>query len=109
MKNAVSITPTAFQILSVVSSGIEPESRASETLILSIVLRDQAEIAKRFLNVINVINLVNVMNVLNPPIRQSANAPIRQSANLFPEPPHVRCKDLYGNGQQNYAKKLTYG
>ena len=101
MKNAVSITPTAFQILSVVSSGIEPESRASETLILSIVLRDHSEIAKRLLNVINVINLVNVMNVLNPPIRQSAN--------LFPEPPHVRCKDLYGNGQQNYAKKLTYG
>jgi hypothetical protein len=36
-----------YRLSEVVSSGIEPESRASETLILSIVLRDRWEVASR--------------------------------------------------------------
>lgn len=60
----------------VVPSRIELESRASETLILSIVLQDQGYIF-----------------------------PLGGSFQEFRE---VAAEDLYGNGQQNYAKKFTY-
>ncbi len=60
----------------VASTGIEPVSGASETLILSIVLRGHENL--------------RLPDGLNQSVK-------------------VRSEDLNGDGQQNYAKKFTYG
>lgn len=50
-------------VLVVVSSGIEPESRASETLILSIVLRDRCAVYSRQLAVDKNSQLAKIMSL----------------------------------------------
>ena len=62
----------------VASSGIEPESGASETLILS------------------------------PSERRSAGRALYYEAGLLYQAAGICCKHFYGNSQQNYAKKLSY-
>jgi hypothetical protein len=91
----------------VVSSGIEPESRASETLILSIVLRDQ--IMWKYDNGVNA--------EMKPPTKFPAKEltePKHFHISIFLTFPHllnqpgcIARKDFYGNGQQYYAKKFS--
>lgn len=69
---------------SVASTGIEPVSGASETLILSIVLRG--------LVMFEVADIKRNSSLLK----------------LLYQSRGIGCKDLDGNSQQNYAKKFSY-
>ena len=77
----------------VASTGIEPVSGASETLILSIVLRGQMIADFRF--------QIADLECKN---RHSAIANLKS----FDQSMGIGGKDLNGNGEQNYAKKLSH-
>ena len=82
----------------VASTGIEPVSGASETLILSIVLRGPEFWNFEDLEICNKIILINNFKSSKFQIFKSFNKTLC-----------IRGKDLYRDGQQNYAKKFPYG